>query len=107
MSKLRAEQLCHVITFRVPGGHVGEDWVGEVAARPVLRDPTVLGEDLAGGDFELDETALINGERRRLRRLGMGRGSREVPGEVKCGEDEEKQERRDEGDAEAGARARR
>lgn len=104
MSKLCAEQLCHVITFRVPGGHIGEDGVGEVAARPVLGNRSVLGENLVGGDVALDDAAVVHGEGGRPRRLGVGRGSGEAAGEVKRGEDEEEQGRREESEAEAGAR---
>jgi hypothetical protein len=106
VSKLCAVQLCHVITFRVPGGHIGEDRVAEVAARPVLRDRSVLGEDLAGGDVAPDEPALVDGEACPLRRrLRPGKG--ETAGEVKRGEDEEQkqqEERREEGGTEAGPR---
>jgi len=88
MSKLFAEQLCHVITFGVPGGHIGEDGVREVALRPVLGNPCVLSEDLSCGYVALDETALVDGVGGCLQRLGVGRGPGEEAGEAKGGEDE-------------------
>lgn len=92
MSKLCTEQLCHVITFGVPGGHVGEDGVREIALRPVLKNACVFGEDFACRDIALDQTALVDRVGGCLQGLGVRRGPGQEAGEAKGGEDEDQEE---------------